>query len=202
MFMVCSFLENLYLVDGTPHLWNDHIHVHSFPWSLPPVCGGRAGAQTPTYNPTVLTSGGMPLLLFPILRLLSSESSRWRPFPPKQLSNGLSVTKTLKESGVICQARYLTSVPDLGILPVLRTVSAALGWKGKRLSKWMECELIFLNRGNSVFQKHALNWVHPRHAVNNSLSLTRPCLVTVSSYIIAKCKIGYCLTETAVSGYK
>lgn len=41
----------------------------------------------------------------------------------------------------------------------------------KRLSKWVECEIILLNRENSVFQVHVLNWVHPCQAVNNGLSL-------------------------------
>lgn len=54
-------------------------------------------------------------------------------------------------------------------------------WRRKRLSKRVECEIILLNRENSVFQVHVLNWVHPCQAVNNALSLLCSTHVTGSA---------------------
>lgn len=64
----------------------------------------------------------------------------------------------------------------------------------KRLSKWVECEIILLNRENSVFQVHVLNWVHPCQAVNNALSLLPSARVTGRLLHNSQCRMGYCST--------
>lgn len=67
----------------------------------------------------------------------------------------------------------------------------------KRLSKWVECEIILLNRENSVFQVHVLNWVHPCQAVNNGLSLLPPARVTGRLLHNSQCRMGYCFSSSA-----
>lgn len=67
----------------------------------------------------------------------------------------------------------------------------------KRLSKWVECEIILLNRENSVFQVHVLNWVHPCQAVNNALSLLPSARVTGRLLHNSQCRMGYCFSSTA-----
>lgn len=69
----------------------------------------------------------------------------------------------------------------------------------KRLSKWVECEIILLNRENSVFQVHVLNWVHPCQAVNNALSLLPSARVTGRLLRNSQCRMGYCSTALLLS---
>lgn len=69
----------------------------------------------------------------------------------------------------------------------------------KRLSKWVECEIILLNRENSVFQVHVLNWVHPCQAVNNALSLLPSARVTGRLLHNSQCRMGYCSTALLLS---
>lgn len=61
----------------------------------------------------------------------------------------------------------------------------------------MECEIILLNRENSVFQVHVLNWVHPCQAVNNALSLLPSARVTGRLLHNSQGRMGYCFSSTA-----
>lgn len=80
----------------------------------------------------------------------------------------------MRLSGICCSfVRWLISGEGIGRL------SRQQGRRRrKRLSKRMECEIILLNRENSVFQVHVLGRVHPCQAVNNALSLLPSARVT------------------------